>query len=61
MTLGKIVWRMQPKMKIATRSRMYTAATSGNEATMVSIMLTKTGNLLPIRIQGLGFKVLGLG
>jgi hypothetical protein len=52
---------MQPKMKIATRSRMYTAATSGNEATMVSIMLTKTGNLLPIRIQGLGFKVLGLG
>jgi hypothetical protein len=40
---------------------MYTAATSGNEATMVSIMLTKTGNLLPIRIQGLGFKVLGLG
>ena len=61
LTLGKIVWRMQPKMKIATTRRITTAATSGNEDTMVSLMLTKTGNILPICIKGCGLRVEGLG
>ena len=42
---------MQPKMKMATKRRMTTAAASGKAERMVSFMLTKVGELSAMRIR----------